>query len=73
MTQFNKGWWNCFMSFANELLLYRKDMSNNDVHIISVLQEAGISKNEILTYLASNPYSNDTVREWLEKYVDGTL
>lgn len=61
------------MSFANELLLYRKDMANNDVHIISVLQEAGISKNEILTYLASNPYSNDTVREWLEKYVDGTL
>ena len=73
MTQFNKGWWNCFTSFANELLLYRKDMANNDVHIISVLQEAGVSKNEILTYLASNPYSNDTVRGWLENYVHGTL
>ena len=73
MTQFNKGWWNCFECFTNELLLYRKDMANNDGYIISVLQAAGVSKNEILTYLASNPYSNNTVREWLEKYVDGTL
>ncbi len=44
MTQFNKGWWNCFESFANELLLYRKDVANNDVHIISVLRAAGVSK-----------------------------
>ena len=73
MTQFNEGWWNCFASFANELLLYRKDMANNDVHIISVLQEAGVSKNEILTYLASNTCSNDTARGWLENYVHGTL
>lgn len=73
MTQFNKGWWNCFVSFANELLLYRKDVANNDVHIISVLRAAGVSKNEILTYLASNACPNDTVRGWLENYVDGTL
>lgn len=73
MTQFNKGWWNCFTSFAYELLLYRKDMPNNDGYIISVLQAAGVSKNEILTYLASTACSNATVRGWLEKYVDGTL
>jgi len=71
MTKFNEGWWNCFMSFANELLLYRKGTSNEDIHIIAVLKEAGISKKEILNSLSSKNYISDCVRTFLENYVQG--
>jgi len=70
MTQFNNGWWNCFVSFAIELLLYRKQNANNDQYIVSVLKEAGVRKDEISEYLLLNNYIPDNVRVWLENYVN---
>lgn len=41
MKQFDKGWWNCFNSFANNTL------RDNDSVCIEVLNGAGITKDEI--------------------------
>lgn len=68
MTDFNKGWWNCFESFAYELLLYHKGQANSDGHLISVLREAGVTPNEIREYLRSD-YPRDNVQQWLENYL----
>lgn len=68
MTNFSKGWWNCFESFAYELLLYRNGYANNDGHIISILREAGVTPNEIREYLRSG-CSHDNVQQWLENYL----
>lgn len=41
---FNEGWWNCFCSFANELV----NVSNGASMVIrSVLSGAGVTKKEI--------------------------
>ena len=70
MTQFNEGSWNCFVAFANELMIFRKNSSNNDGYMVSVLKDAGIRRDEIVEYLAGNRYVPDNVRLWLEKYAD---
>ena len=44
MTEFNKGWWNCFISFANELSLWERDCEKV---IQAVLLGAGVKVNEI--------------------------
>lgn len=70
MTQFNKGWWNCFVAFSNELMLFRRNNANNDGYMVSVLKDAGIRRTEIIEYLADNNYVPDNVRMWLENYAD---
>jgi len=44
-------------------------MSNEDIHIIAVLREAGVHKKEIQTYLSSNNYIPEQVRAFLETYI----
>lgn len=70
MTQFNEGSWNCFVAFANELMIFRKNSSNNDGYMVSALKDAGIRRDEIVEYLAGNRYVPDNVRLWLENYAD---
>lgn len=70
MTQFNEGWWNCFVSFANALMLFRRGFANNDSYMLEVLKDAGIRRDEIVEYLAGNSYVPDNVRLWLENYAD---
>ena len=41
MKQFDKGWWNCFNSFANNTI------NVNDSICMEVLRGAGITKDEI--------------------------
>lgn len=41
MKQFDKGWWNCFNSFANNTI------NDNDSICREVLRGAGITKDEI--------------------------
>lgn len=45
---FNQGWWNCFESFAIELLSIDKTHENT---CLRVLKEAGISKHEAAAWL----------------------
>lgn len=44
---FNQGWWNCFESFAAELLY----IQNNENIVINVLSGAGITKREAKAWL----------------------
>lgn len=58
MKNFNKGWWNCFNSFAAELIdssPYMKD------HIIKVMKGAGITKEEIQKVLYKENFSTKTI------------
>jgi len=41
MTQFDKGWWNCFNSFANNTI------NDNDSICMEVLNGAGVTKDEV--------------------------
>ena len=44
MTEFDKGWWNCFISFANELSMWKKDY---DKVIQDVMRWTGVTVHEI--------------------------
>lgn len=44
MTEFDKGWWNCFVSFANELCMWERDC---DKVIQAVMCGAGVKVHEI--------------------------
>ena len=44
MTEFDKGWWNCFISFANELCMWERDC---DKVIQAVMRGAGVRVHEI--------------------------
>lgn len=66
---FNQGWWNCFESFAAELLFV--DTTNGETVCEHVLDAAGISKREAFAWLdkpvARNPKVEHIVREyWLK-------
>ena len=64
MTNFDKGWWNCFCSFANELA----DVSSNASMVIrAVLDGAGVTKKEIEENLKTQHFEK-RVTEELEEY-----
>lgn len=44
MNEFNDGWWNCFISFANELCMWERDC---DKVIQAVMRGAGVKVHEI--------------------------
>lgn len=71
MTDFNKGWWNCFFSFANELLLtYR----SGDMEVFAVLNGAGITADEIEEAISQNNLAeDDIVRRTLQDYKNSLL
>jgi hypothetical protein len=64
MTEFNKGWWNCFISTASELFFY----NNNSCHLEHILTDAGIRKNEISDILSREPQMDAKVRSFLIDY-----
>ena len=62
MKQFDKGWWNCFNSFANNTI------NDNDSICMEVLRGAGITKDEIEEVLRNGDlYGNalNIVNEYL--------
>lgn len=62
---FNQGWWNCFESFAAELLFqnqYAEDICT------SVLTGAGITKREASSWLERSPCNNPKVVEVVRNY-----
>ena len=62
--EFNKGWWNCFCSFANELA----DVSSGASMVIrNVLDGAGVTKKEITENLKSQ-YFDKRVASELKEY-----
>lgn len=66
MTEFNQGWWSCFCSFANELLLSDR---SGDMEVIAVLKGAGVTANEIdEAILLNNLAEDDVVRRTLQDY-----
>lgn len=44
MTEFDKGWWYCFISFANELCMWERDC---DRLIQTEMRRAGVGVREI--------------------------
>lgn len=62
MKQFDKGWWNCFNSFANNTI------NDNDSICMEVLRGAGITKDEVEEVLRNGDlYGNalNIVNEYL--------
>ena len=66
---FNQGWWNCFESFAAELLFQNEDA---DDICINVLRAAGITSREAQAWLDKpierRPKVEAVVREYFLKY-----
>lgn len=46
MKQFEKGWWNCFLSYTDNLAYYSTRGDGKEVALIQ-LKEAGIPKKEV--------------------------
>jgi len=54
MTEYNKGWWSCFISFAGETLDNGLIPSDSDIKICNaVLNGAGVTSREIQDVLES--------------------
>lgn len=51
MSEFNKGWWNCFISFANELAMTER---SSDLVINAVLRGAAVTISEIDEVIEKN-------------------
>ena len=65
MKQFDKGWWNCFNSFANNTI------NDNDSICMEVLRGAGITKDEIDEVLRNGDlYGNalNIVNEYIRRH-----
>ena len=68
-TEFNKGWWNCFCSFANELANVSTGAS---MVIRAVLEGAGVTKKEVDDIIKSQ-YLDKRVVEELKEYKEKSL
>jgi len=66
MKQFDKGWWNCFLSYTDELAQIQRDF---DVIANAQLKAAGVEKKEIEGILKTEIMSDKT-RELLTEYKD---
>lgn len=64
--EFEKGWWNCFCSFAGELV---NVSSNASMVIRGVLDGAGVTRDEVLRNLRLFSF-DERVRRELEEYAD---
>lgn len=54
ISQFNKGWWNCFSSFAEEILCNGITGSDQKDSCIAVLKAAGITEEEAEAWLETD-------------------
>jgi hypothetical protein len=71
MTEFDKGWWNCFISFANELCMWERDC---DKVIQAVMCGAGVKAHEIDWVLNEfDEILEDRVKQELLRYKDRKL
>lgn len=66
MNQFNKGWWNCFLSYTDELSQIER---NFDMITNAQLKAAGVEKKEIRSILKTEMMS-DKIRNLLTEYLD---
>lgn len=66
MNQFNKGWWNCFLSYTDELSQIER---NFDMIANAQLKAAGVEKKEIRSILKTEMMS-DKIRNLLTEYLD---
>lgn len=62
-SKFNKGWWNCFCSFANELA---NVSSSASMVIRNVLDGAGVTEKEITVSLKTLHFEKRVVEELKE-------
>lgn len=62
---FNQGWWNCFESFAANLI-FEKDCASRICK--NVLQEAGITNREASHWLDSTQCSNPEIINIVRDY-----
>lgn len=64
---FDEGWWNCLVSFGNEILSKTTDTTS----IQNVMKEAGVERAEIDNLLADSMYEDvicDRLKECLTEY-----
>ncbi len=57
MKQFDKGWWNCFLSYTDELAQIERDF---DMTANAQLKAAGVEKEEIESVLKTEIMSDKT-------------
>lgn len=71
MNEFNDGWWNCFISFANELCMWERDC---DKVIQAVMRRAGVEVYEIDWVVEDfDEILEDRVKQELLNYKDKEL
>lgn len=61
MTEFNKGWWNCFITFT-------KEINMEESAIINILKGAGVDYQEIDTIIEEEDTLEQNIIEILIKY-----
>jgi len=62
---FNQGWWNCFESFASELL---DDNPYAGSICFNVLRDAGITKKEVAYHLEHSTFYDAKVENVIRQY-----
>ena len=63
LLEFDKGWWNCFNSFANNTL------SDNDSVCMEVLNGAGVTKGEALHVLNKKDFLYGNAINVVNEYI----
>ena len=67
MTDYNKGWWSCFLSFCNELIT---SGNSDDREVFAVLRGAGITNDEVDEFVIINhDIISDEIMLILGRYV----
>lgn len=69
MTQFNEGWWNCFLSYSDIIAL--NDICPED-YIYEQLGAAGVTSEEIEGILESSFLMSERTRSILKGYLNQT-
>lgn len=68
MTEFNKGWWNCFITLCGEVV--HGDGSINDGLLYSIMNDAGVTEDEVRFVLRqmdmTTGLSIPILKDWLD-------
>lgn len=68
MTDFQQGWWSCFLSFAETNEFYA---DANDIPCLEVLRGAGVSSEECRAILDSKEMDiNENVKRYISYYLN---
>lgn len=68
MTEFNRGWWNCFTTLCGEVV--HGDGSINDGLLYSLMADAGVTEDEVRFVLRQRDMTTGSsihiLKDWLD-------